>query len=85
VFKYPGGAYLPGAVELMKRRTICTSSSTTHLPGMSRCKFRDRLRADGMLAQKYAQLKRRLAARYGRDVREYSKGKTDFLASVLHA
>jgi GrpB-like predicted nucleotidyltransferase (UPF0157 family) len=47
--------------------------------------FRDRLRADPVLAQQYAQLKRELAARYGRDVREYSKGKTVFVASVLNA
>jgi GrpB-like predicted nucleotidyltransferase (UPF0157 family) len=47
--------------------------------------FRDRLRGDPFLAQQYAQLKRELAARYGRDVREYSKGKTDFVVSVLNA
>jgi len=47
--------------------------------------FGDRLRADPVLAQQYAQLKRELAARYGRDVREYSKGKSEFVASVLNA
>jgi GrpB-like predicted nucleotidyltransferase (UPF0157 family) len=46
--------------------------------------FRDRLRGNPFLAQQYAQLKRELAARYGRDVREYSKGKTDFVVSVLN-
>jgi GrpB-like predicted nucleotidyltransferase (UPF0157 family) len=47
--------------------------------------FRDRLRGNPNLAQRYAQLKRELAARHGRDVREYGKGQTDFVASILNA
>src|SRR5579859_1503633 len=47
--------------------------------------FRDRLRGDPVLARQYADLKRELAARYGRDVREYSKAKSEFVASVLNA
>jgi GrpB-like predicted nucleotidyltransferase (UPF0157 family) len=47
--------------------------------------FRDSLRRDPILAQQYAHLKRELAARHGRDVREYSKGKSEFVASVLNA
>jgi GrpB-like predicted nucleotidyltransferase (UPF0157 family) len=46
-------------------------------------KFRDLLRADGTLAGRYAELKRRLAAcfRYDRDA--YTQGKTGFVEAVL--
>lgn len=46
-------------------------------------RFRDRLRADPELVQRYGQLKRELAAIYGRDIRAYSEGKTAFVRDVL--
>jgi len=46
--------------------------------------FRDRLRGDSRLAQQYADLKRELAARHGRDVQAYGQGKADFVTSVLN-
>jgi GrpB-like predicted nucleotidyltransferase (UPF0157 family) len=46
-FRYPGGACLPGAVEPMKRRTICISSPTTRLPGMNHCNVSGRKLAFG--------------------------------------
>jgi len=46
-------------------------------------RFRDRLRADPALVQRYGQLKRELAATHGRDIRGYSEGKTAFVRDVL--
>lgn len=46
-------------------------------------RFRDRLRADPELAQRYAQLKREMAAAHGRDIKSYSEGKNAFVRSVL--
>jgi GrpB-like predicted nucleotidyltransferase (UPF0157 family) len=48
-------------------------------------RFRETLRADSILAQQYADLKRELASKYERDVRRYGEGKADFVASVLNA
>ncbi|MGI9626789.1 MAG: GrpB family protein [Longimicrobiales bacterium] len=47
--------------------------------------FRDALRSDPGLAQRYGQLKRHLAARVGTDRLSYLNGKTDFVMGVLQA
>lgn len=44
---------------------------------------RDRLRSDRRLAEAYAMLKRQLANIHGPDIRGYSEGKADFIASLL--
>jgi GrpB-like predicted nucleotidyltransferase (UPF0157 family) len=46
-------------------------------------KFRNTLRTDSWLAARYAELKRRLAARFGLDRDAYTNGKTGFVESVL--
>jgi GrpB-like predicted nucleotidyltransferase (UPF0157 family) len=46
-------------------------------------KFRDSLRADAWLAGRYADLKRRLAARFRYDRDAYTNGKTGFVEAVL--
>jgi len=46
-------------------------------------KFRDSLRADTWLAARYAELKRRLAARFRFDRDAYTNGKTGFVEAVL--
>jgi len=46
-------------------------------------KFRDSLRADAWLARRYAELKRRLAARFRFDRDAYTNGKTGFVEAVL--
>jgi GrpB-like predicted nucleotidyltransferase (UPF0157 family) len=46
--------------------------------------FRDALRADPALATDYAELKRTLAAKHGRDV-AYTQAKTDFIRRALAA
>jgi GrpB-like predicted nucleotidyltransferase (UPF0157 family) len=46
-------------------------------------KFRDQLRADSWLAARYADLKRRLAARFRLDRDAYTNGKTGFVEAVL--
>ena len=46
-------------------------------------KFRDNLRADAWLAARYAELKRRLAARFRFDRDAYTNGKTGFVEPVL--
>jgi GrpB-like predicted nucleotidyltransferase (UPF0157 family) len=45
--------------------------------------FRDALRRDGQLAQRYEDLKRRLATQHGHDREAYSTGKEQFVAAVL--
>jgi GrpB-like predicted nucleotidyltransferase (UPF0157 family) len=45
--------------------------------------FRDRLRADPGLAAEYAQLKRRLAARFETDRDAYTEAKGDFVRRAL--
>jgi GrpB-like predicted nucleotidyltransferase (UPF0157 family) len=45
--------------------------------------FRDRLRADPILRDAYAVLKRSLAARYPGDREAYSRGKSSFITRVL--
>jgi GrpB-like predicted nucleotidyltransferase (UPF0157 family) len=46
-------------------------------------KFRDNLRADAWLAARYAELKRRLAARFRLDRDAYTNGKSGFVEAVL--
>jgi GrpB-like predicted nucleotidyltransferase (UPF0157 family) len=46
-------------------------------------KFRDSLRDDGWIASRYAELKRRLAARHSFDRDAYTNGKTGFIEAVL--
>ena len=46
-------------------------------------KFRDSLRADSWLAARYAELKRRLAARFRFERDAYTNGKTGFVEAVL--
>jgi GrpB-like predicted nucleotidyltransferase (UPF0157 family) len=46
-------------------------------------KFRDHLRGDTWLAARYAEVKRRLAARYRFDRDAYTNGKTGFVEAVL--
>lgn len=45
--------------------------------------FRDALRADAALAERYWQLKRRLAARFPHDRAAYTDAKGDFIGAVL--
>jgi GrpB-like predicted nucleotidyltransferase (UPF0157 family) len=45
--------------------------------------FRDRLRAEGGLAEEYADLKRDLAARFGDDRDAYTAAKTEFIRRAL--
>ena len=45
--------------------------------------FRDRLRADAVVAEAYATLKRELAARFGEDRDAYTEAKTEFIRGVL--
>jgi GrpB-like predicted nucleotidyltransferase (UPF0157 family) len=45
--------------------------------------FRDRLRADSSLRDRYADLKRELAARFPRDREAYISGKASFVKEVL--
>lgn len=46
-------------------------------------RFRDALRRDDRLAQRYEDLKRRLAEQRGHDREAYTEGKAEFVASVL--
>lgn len=46
-------------------------------------RFRDALRRDGLLAQEYEDLKRRLAKQYEHDREAYTNGKAEFVAEVL--
>ena len=46
-------------------------------------KFRNSLRDDTWLAARYAEVKRRLAARYAFDRDAYTNGKTGFIEAVL--
>jgi len=45
--------------------------------------FRDKLRSDPALAERYAALKRKLAARFPRDRDAYTDGKTTFISRCL--
>lgn len=47
--------------------------------------FRDALRADAALADRYWKMKQRMAARYPNDRAAYTEGKTDFIRGVLQA
>jgi len=47
--------------------------------------FRDALRADPLLARRYAALKRRLAREVGHDRRAYTDGKDEFISTALRA
>ncbi|HWL73509.1 MAG TPA: GrpB family protein, partial [Burkholderiaceae bacterium] len=46
-------------------------------------KFRNSLRDDAWLAARYAEVKRRLAARFSFDRDAYTNGKTGFIEAVL--
>lgn len=46
-------------------------------------RFRDILRSDAALAQRYAQLKRELAAKFSRDREAYTDAKSAFVSSVI--
>ena len=48
-----------------------------------RLRFRDALRSDARLAERYAELKLRLARRYRHDREAYTEGKAGFVAAVL--
>jgi GrpB-like predicted nucleotidyltransferase (UPF0157 family) len=48
-----------------------------------RLRFRDALRGDSELAERYAELKLQLAKRYRFDREAYTEGKADFVAAVL--
>jgi GrpB-like predicted nucleotidyltransferase (UPF0157 family) len=48
-----------------------------------RLRFRDRLRADAEMAQRYAALKRNLAAHFAADREAYTEAKTDFITAAL--
>lgn len=50
-----------------------------------RLMFRDRLRADGRLAERYARLKAGLAIRFRNDREAYTSAKSDFIAAALGA
>ena len=45
--------------------------------------FRDALRSDSKLAERYAELKLHLAKRYRYDREAYTEGKADFVTAVL--
>ncbi len=86
-----GGYQYPRAFNatLTHRRFLCypTAAHRTHHlhlvdePGEleRRLRFRDRLRADPVLAGKYASLKRALAERYSDDREAYTEAKSDFV------
>ncbi|MFC3286173.1 GrpB family protein [Litchfieldella rifensis] len=48
-----------------------------------RLRFRDALRADPVLARRYASLKRELAARHRTDREAYTRAKTTFVLSII--
>jgi GrpB-like predicted nucleotidyltransferase (UPF0157 family) len=48
-----------------------------------RVRFRDALRSDSELAERYAELKLRLAGRHRHDREAYTEGKDDFVKAVL--
>ncbi|HJV94738.1 MAG TPA: inositol monophosphatase family protein [Albitalea sp.] len=50
----------------------------------SRIAFRDALRADTTLRQRYLELKQQLAAQYAGDREAYARGKLPFIAQALH-
>jgi GrpB-like predicted nucleotidyltransferase (UPF0157 family) len=89
------GYYLPGRfnMNLVHRRFLCypTASYRTHhlhlvdqREDMYRClRFRDLLRADAVLAEEYASLKRRLAARFRENRLGYTEAKSAFIAKCL--
>lgn len=54
-----------------------------HARWTDQIRFRDALRRDGVLAQRYEELKRRLAEQHGHDREAYTHGKAEFVASVL--
>jgi len=57
--------------------------SLSHPRWRQQLAFRDALRADPVLAQRYAVLKGTLAARHADDREAYTSGKADFIAAVL--
>ena len=58
------------------------------LPGErfdERLRFRDRLRSDAAIVQRYAVLKQELATRFSSDREAYTRAKTEFILTVLHS
>ena len=49
-----------------------------------RLRFRDRLRSDAAIAQRYAVLKQELATRFSSDREAYTRAKTEFILTLLH-
>ena len=49
-----------------------------------RLRFRDRLRPDAAIAQRYTVLKQELATRFSSDREAYTRAKTKFILTVLH-
>jgi GrpB-like predicted nucleotidyltransferase (UPF0157 family) len=86
-----GGYQYPSAFNatLVHRRFLCypTASHRTHHLHLvdelreleRRLRFRDRLRADPVLADEYAALKRALAERYREDREAYTEAKSEFV------
>jgi GrpB-like predicted nucleotidyltransferase (UPF0157 family) len=86
-----GGYQYPPAYNatLVHRRFLCypTAAHRTHHLHLvdelgeleRRLRFRDRLRADPVLADEYAALKRALAARYRDDREAYTEAKSEFV------
>ncbi|AGB15112.1 hypothetical protein Halru_0477 [Halovivax ruber XH-70] len=60
--------------------SLTTPGSATHREQVA---FRDYLRATPSVASRYAELKRELAARYPDDRASYTRGKSDFVESIV--
>jgi len=80
--------------ENIDRRYFRKGSPRTHhlhiveqgsAPVVDQLAFRDALRADRELRQRYAQLKAELAARHRHDRNRYTESKTAFVESVLRS
>ena len=61
----------------------CTALISGHPRWAEQIMFRDALRRDRALAQRYEDLKLRLARQHGHDREAYSEGKAQFVAAVL--
>jgi GrpB-like predicted nucleotidyltransferase (UPF0157 family) len=66
-----------------KREAHVQLVQTGHPQWIEQIRFRDILRGDSQLAQKYQDLKQRLADQHGDNREVYTEGKTEFVASVL--
>lgn len=80
----PDRHYFPRTIGGLRRHhvSVAQPSSRHHRNTLV---FRDALRRDTNLADRYAELKRRLAATVGLDRLSYLNGKTDFILGVLEA